>query len=135
MAKPEKLKHNTPRQSSEITVYSIDCFIIGFKREKDFDIHIVLKDAKGDMTMVAELPSPWCPEVKATSRWKQFKKINDWFLDNIGKPTEKFKTLRYPIPVTVTGVGFFDTFHGQKGMLSNGRELHPVLKISLQEKK
>jgi hypothetical protein len=131
LPKPEKIKHNTPRQSSEITVYSIDCEIVSFKREDDFDIHIVLKDPKGDLTMVAELPSPWCPEVQATSRSKVFKKINDFFLDNIGKPTSKFKNLRYPIPVRVTGVGFFDAFHGQRGMLSNGREIHPVLKIEL----
>ena len=32
------------------------------------DIHIVIRDINSEETMVAELPSPWCPEIEATSR-------------------------------------------------------------------
>ena len=33
------------------------------------------------------------------------------------------------MPVTVTGVRFFDFLHGQTGVAPNGIELHPVLDI------
>jgi hypothetical protein len=36
------------------------------------------------------------------------------------------------VPVTVTGVGFFDRIHGQTGVAPNGIELHPVLDIQFQ---
>jgi hypothetical protein len=32
--------------------------------------------------------------------------------------------------VSITGVAFFDKFHGQKGVAPNGIELHPVLGIA-----
>jgi hypothetical protein len=134
LTKPLKIKRNLPRRSDETSVYSINCYILGFKREKDMDIHIVIKDLDSEETMVAELPSPWCPEVEETSRSKTFNKINEWFLNNIGKPGERYKTLRKPIPVSITGVGFFDFVHGQKGMAPNGREIHPVLNITLLDK-
>jgi hypothetical protein len=31
------------------------------------------------------------------------------------------------VPVTVTGVAFFDRLHGQDGVAENGIELHPIL--------
>jgi hypothetical protein len=41
-----------------------------------------------------------------------------------------FKTRIDPVAARVTGVGFFDSVHGQMGVsLANGIELHPVLKI------
>jgi hypothetical protein len=36
------------------------------------------------------------------------------------------------IPVTVTGVPFFDPLHGQEGVALNGIELHPILAIQFQ---
>ena len=45
-----------------------------------------------------------------------------------GLPT--FKTKVKPTDARITGVGFFDRVHGQTGVaLSNGIELHPILKI------
>jgi hypothetical protein len=34
------------------------------------------------------------------------------------------------VPVTVTGVGFFDYQHGQDGVAPNAIELHPVLSVT-----
>ena len=31
--------------------------------------------------------------------------------------------------VRITGVGFFDYLHGQRGVAPNGIELHPVLDV------
>jgi hypothetical protein len=41
--------------------------------------------------------------------------------------TSSFQTAN--VPVTVTGVGFFDFLHGQTGVAPNGIELHAVLDV------
>lgn len=130
LPKPVKIPVNMPRQASECSVFSIDCYITEYKKEKDKDIHIVLRDLKTSSTMVAEIPSPLCPEVQKTSRYRKFEQLYDWFTINIGKPTSKFKTLPQPLKVRITGIGFYDFIHGQRGMATNGREIHPVLSIT-----
>lgn len=119
------------RLASETKVYSINCFIVGYKKEDDKDIHIIIEDVETDETMVAEIPSQECFEIRSTSRYLLFKELNEWFIKNIGHPSSKFIFLEKHIPVTITGVGFFDFIHGQKGMASNGREIHPVLSIKI----
>ncbi len=121
------------RLESETKVYSIDCFIVGFKKESDDkDIHIIIKDTETGETMVAEIPSYECFEIAKTSRYELFKQLQVWFIDNIGQPKSKFVYPEKPIPIIITGVGFFDFNHGQKGMANNGREIHPVLSIKLK---
>ena len=129
LTRPPIIPKNMPRQNTECNVYTIDCYIIEYKRESDKDIHIVLRDLKTNATMVAEIPSPDCPEVQKTSRNTKFDELYSWFTNNIGKPTSKFKTLHQPLRVRITGVGFYDFIHGQHGMAPNGREIHPVLSI------
>ena len=123
----------TSRLDSETKVYSIKCFIVGYKKENnDKDIHIIIEDIDTDETMVAEIPSSECFEIQKTSRYLLFKQLQEWFTNNIGQPSSsKFTYLEKHIPVTITGVGFFDFMHGQKGMAENGREIHPVLSIKL----
>lgn len=119
------------RSRYEDTLYSLNCLIIAFKKENDKDIHIVLKDINTNETMVGELISDECDEVKNTSRYNLFVELNKWFRENIGHPTSKLKHPKEPIPVKITGVSFYDFLHGQKGMASNGREIHPILSMSL----
>ena len=38
------------------------------------------------------------------------------------------------MPLTVTGVAFFDVLHGQEGVAPNGIELHPILMIDFHIK-
>jgi len=123
------------RLDSETQVYSISCFIVGYKKESnDKDIHIIIEDIDTDETMVAEIPSPECFEIQNTSRYLLFKQLHDWFDSNIGLPSNsKFTYLEKHIPVTIIGVGFFDFKHGQKGMAENAREIHPVLSIKLNQ--
>ena len=45
---------------------------------------------------------------------------------------ENFFRSELSMPVTVTGVGFFDVLHGQEGVAPNGIELHPILMIDFQ---
>ncbi len=129
---PKPIGQNTFRMKLEDTVYSIECYIIAFKKETDDkDIHVVIEDPKTKQTMVAEVISWECMSVQKTSRVKQFKELDEWFAENIGTPKTKFTYLTNPKLVRLTGVGFFDFFHGQKGMSPNGREIHPVLSMEL----
>jgi hypothetical protein len=65
--------------------------------------------------------------------------VGSQFSDNIGfvrhTLDEKFGEivrLEPNLPVTVTGVAFFDTQHGQEGVAPNAIELHPILTITFQ---
>lgn len=119
------------RDVSETFVYKINCSIVGYKKEKgDNDIHIIIEDDITEETMVAEIPNHNCQAIQITSRAQRFFNLNKWFVENIGAPTNNFTFLKKHIPVTLTGVGFFDYVHGQVGMALNGREIHPVLSIS-----
>ena len=122
----------TYRTVTESKIYSIDCFLIGYKIEDDKDIHLIIEDINTDETMVAEIPSASCSSIQNTSRAKLFSDLHNWFLTNIGHPTSSFVFLEKHIPITITGVGYFDFMHGQKGMALNGREIHPVLTMKLQ---
>ncbi len=123
----------TTRLKSETIIYSIDCFIVGYKKDlNDKDIHIIIEDTNTDETMVIEIPSYECFEIQKSSRNELFKQLQEWFSSNVGQPRSKFEFLETHIPVTITGVGFFDSHHGQIGMAGNGREIHPVLSIQLK---
>jgi len=123
----------TSRLESEIEIFSIDCFVVGYKMEEsDKDIHIIIEDIDTDETMVIEIPSYECFEIQKTSRDKLFKNLYEWFVLNIGQPQMTFLFFEKHIPVNVTGVGFFDLHHGQIGMAGNSRELHPVLSMKLR---
>ncbi len=122
----------TNRHITETTIYTFDCYIVGFKKELDRDIHVIIKDINTGETMVAEIPNYKDIYIKKTSREKQFKLLRNWFVDNIGKPHSTFKMFNHPKLVTITGVGFWDTVHGQKGMAPNGREIHPILSMKFK---
>jgi hypothetical protein len=133
---PSKIK-DIPRRDDESVIYQIKCRILTFKKEGgkdgDKDIHIVIEDPETHETMIAELPDPICDGIQGTSRVAQFAELNQWFSDNIGEPITKFKDLKDPPTVVITGTGFFDFNHGQKGRAINGREIHPVLSIEYAE--
>lgn len=129
---PKPAGENTFRMQSEDTVYSLTGYVVAYKKqEDDKDIHIVIQDPKTKETMVAEVICSECCSVKKTSRYQQFKEVDEWFTENIGTPKTAFTYPLRPKLVTLTGVGFFDKQHGQKGMALNGREIHPVLSIRL----
>ena len=117
------------RLESERTVYTFPCLILGFKREKDRDIHVIVKDTATENTMVIEVISPDCYEVQQTSREEHFRELYEWFYAIIGIPSSSYKMLPHPIPVTITGIGFWDFPHSQTGAAPNFREIHPVLSI------
>ena len=52
--------------TTEKTIWRVDCEMLALKMEDDGDYHLVLQGASGEM-MVAEIPTPDPPFVKATS--------------------------------------------------------------------
>jgi hypothetical protein len=121
---PHPLPVSTRFAPTENTVFTVNAILREYKLESDSDYHLILEDESGN-TMVAEIPSPDC--VGPTSP----------FSAEIASARAKFdaylpatSTLhQVNMPVQVTGVGFFDFFHGQTGIAPNAIELHPVLDI------
>lgn len=75
-------------------------------------------------TMIIEFPSAHC--LRHALRRKEIVRARAAFERAYGRPSSNsFARLRGT--ATITGVGFFDSLHGQTGVAPNGIELHPVL--------
>lgn len=121
---PASLPSNNRIQPTETTVFRLQATLTEYKLEADSDYHLVLSDSSGN-TMIAEIPDPAC--VGSTSPLlTSIQKARSEF-DAKYTPTGTFQTAN--VPVTVTGVGFFDYLHGQTGVAPNGIELHAVLDV------
>ncbi|GAA1221097.1 hypothetical protein GCM10009665_09080 [Kitasatospora nipponensis] len=121
---PGTLPANNRVQPTETTVFKLSATLDQYKLEADSDYHLVLDDKAGH-TMIAEIPDPAC--VGAGSVLTSAIKGSRAEFDAKYTPTGSFQTAN--VPVTVTGVGFFDFLHGQTGVAPNGIELHAVLDI------
>jgi hypothetical protein len=96
------------------------------KLEDDVDIHLVIADPRFPArTMIVEFPLAICVFRAAPVRKRQMARARAAIVRACGAPSESFQRLSGT--ATVTGVGFFDTVHGQTGVAPNGIELHPVL--------
>jgi hypothetical protein len=111
-------------QPTETTDFQIKATMSGFKQEGDSDYHIVITD--GRKTMIVEIPSPNCVGTLSPFRSRVVQARAEF--DSRFTVSQQFQNVS--IPVTVTGVGFFDRIHGQTGVAPNGVELHPVLDIT-----
>jgi hypothetical protein len=109
---------------TETSLFSVHATLIGFKLEADNDYHLVLRT--GDKTMIAEIPDPPC--AKGSPLLGGIETARAQF-DARFKPSALHFTY-VSVPVTVTGVGFFDYQHGQDGVAPNAIELHPVLSVT-----
>src|SRR5690349_9354314 len=75
--------------------------------------------------MISEIPSPSCVGSSSTLL-SGIQNARSEFDANY-TVTSSFQNTK--VPVTITGVGFFDFLHGQAGVAPNAIELHPVLDI------
>jgi hypothetical protein len=108
---------------TELTDFTINATLTGFKLEADNDYHLVVSD--GRRTMIVELPNPGC--VGSSSPFRpQISQARASF-DRHYVASSSFQSVN--VSVIVTGIGFFDRLHGQTGVAPNGVELHPVLSI------
>jgi hypothetical protein len=111
----------------ETTTYRISGTLTVAKTEADGDFHLVIQE--GSNTMIVEASDPKCANGSVVL--KQITEVRAALQAKIGTPGSYPKPNLTPnIPVTVTGVGFFDKLHGQTGVASNGIELHPLTAIS-----
>src|SRR5438128_2214911 len=97
--------------------------LVQYKQESDSDYHLDLSDGAGH-TMIAEVPAPNC--VSGGSWGSQIGASRAAFNAKF-TPSGSFQSAN--VPVTITGVGFFDLKHGQTGVAPNGIELHSILSI------
>jgi len=121
---PANLPPNNRVAPTETTVYQVHATLTEYKLEADSDYHLILQDSSG-RTMIAEIPDPACVG-SASPLLTSIQKARAEF-DAKYSPTGSFQTAN--VPVTVTGVGFFDFLHGQTGVAPNGIELHAVLDV------
>jgi len=117
----------------ETTLWRVQARLVGYRLEPDSDFHVVLVDLKTGQSMLAEIPAPYC----TNSPWGTAFRSARAVVESIGHHAAerlRFWWLDYhgatPPEVTVTGVGFWDTEHGQRGASKNGAELHPVISVS-----
>ncbi len=142
------------RMQIETSQFTIKGYLAFFKHETDDDYHLVITDdpsgkyAAGKSTptghsIVVEIPDPSCfaghgGSGPSTSRFAQA--ISDVRTEFEAKTAGiNGAKLTKPIPVTVTGIAFFDFDHGQTGHATphpgvDGQskviELHPLTQIS-----
>jgi hypothetical protein len=92
----------------------------------DRDIHLVVADPDSGRTMIVELPDVGCPgPAGSTFRDRMLRARDDFEAACGAPPSSRFAALAGT--AEITGVGFFDKRHGQRGVADNGIELHPVL--------
>jgi hypothetical protein len=122
LTRPSSLPANNRITPTETTVYRLAATLTEYKLEADSDYHLVLSDASGN-TLIGEIPDPACVgsgSPLASSITKARAEFDAHYT-----PSTSFQTAN--VPVTVTGVGFFDFLHGQTGVAPNGIELHAIL--------
>src|SRR6202022_4999902 len=124
-------RRSTRFSPTELTTFQIKGILRVIKKETDQDYHLVITDPVNPrVTMIVESPDPQCAS-------------GSQFLDSITSVrtmldrtlqlhrifVENFFRSELSMPVTVTGVGFFDVLHGQEGVAPNGMELHQLVMI------
>jgi hypothetical protein len=108
----------------ELTTYALrDVQLRSFQRAPDGDVHMVLADEHGH-TLIVEATPPFCTD--AGSPWRAQIAAVRAVVD---------AEIPYAIMgvhrrvVSLAGVGYIDSLHGQMGVAPNGIELHPIMAI------
>ncbi len=112
----------------ETTTYRVEAELVEAKREDDRDIHLVIAAPNHPgQTMIVEFPDVRCKGAKQSKKREAMRKARAAFERACGTaPAGSFRRLTGT--ATITGVGFFDVKHGQRGIAPNGIELHPILR-------
>lgn len=117
----------------EDTIYKVEGKLTDYKKETgatgDSDYHLVIEDESGN-TIIAEIPNPPCLSQTPEPLKGLIMQAKSDF-DSRLTVTGSFQTAN--VKVRITGPGFFDRSHGQRGYAPNGFEIHPVIKIEFLE--
>lgn len=139
----------------ETTVWRLTALITGAKLEQDGDYHLVLQGSSG-VTMIAEIPNP-DPAFVGNANWRaDIARVRATMDQKLGHPLKAVgfaladmappKSDRFAAPqaaapaegpltpvnakAVITGVGFFDSAHGQTGVAPTAIEVHPILDLT-----
>lgn len=132
-ANPPPWSYYNRASIEENTIYRVEGKLTDYKKETgatgDSDYHLVIEDDSGN-TIIAEIPNPPCLAQTPEPLKSQILQAKNDF-DSRLTVTGSFKTAN--LRVRITGAGFFDRSHGQRGYAPNGFELHPITKIEFLE--
>src|SRR5205807_10635302 len=107
----------------EVTVYRVEARLLWLFAEADGDYHLVLASPRDTtITMIAEVPDPACAGACASGLATDYAQVRQKLINYLNSAESEARPL-----VRITGVGFFDYLHGQRGVAANGIELHPVV--------
>lgn len=113
---------------TETTTFTLKGTMTFVKQEADSDLHIVVADSAG-RTMIVESTAPSC--ARGSLVLKQMEQVRLALIAHVpGLAYNSTRAIRVSLPVTVTGVGFWDRLHHQTGVAKTGVELHPLTGIS-----
>jgi len=116
---------STPRiRGIETHTYRVSALLVAAKRELDRDIHLVIAAPATGKTMIVEFPHPSCT-AGARHRAAMTSALQQFLAACGTTPFSSYRQLRGT--AVLSGVGFVDTVHGQRGVAPNGIELHPAL--------
>jgi hypothetical protein len=126
---PPVVKDATPRLAGvETTTFRVRARLVGYKREADSDIHLVIADpGRKKPTMIVEFPNAGCTTKAAGPARKSMAEARAALVAACGEPPGRWKLLDGT--AVFTGVGFVDKIHGQTGVAPNGIEIHPVTRV------
>jgi hypothetical protein len=139
---PRPLPPDGRSDGAEKTVWQLTATLQEYGREADGDYHMVLADDQGH-TMIGEIPNPG--DISTNSYFAtQITNARSAFdakfhiMEDITAPSPQADptaeaTIAFHavgIPVTLTGLGYFDFPHHQRGVAPNAIELHPVIGIA-----
>jgi hypothetical protein len=111
---------------AERQVYTMLVRLVSVQLEADRDIHLVVAEpGHPRRTMITELPSPRCFSVGVSPYRAAMIHARRALTRACGAVGRRQR--RVVGTAVVTGVGFWDSRHGQFGVARNGIELHPVL--------
>jgi hypothetical protein len=111
----------------ERTTFQVKARLVSAKIESDGDVHLVIASPTTGRTMIAEFPSAGCTIHSVAARRIHLARST---FDRACGTQSRSGFTNLTGTATVTGVGFFDFKHGQRGVAPNGIELHPVLTFS-----
>ena len=138
---PALLPPDGRSDGAEKTVWQLTATLQTYRIESDGDYHLVIADDQGN-TIIAEIPNPG--DITTPSHFAEEIATARTAFDNRFQIVENIRTPTPPaapgpaaepqfqqgaVPVTLTGIGYFDFNHGQLGVAPNAIELHPVINI------
>lgn len=124
-APPTPLPNDNRIKPTETTVFGLtNVTLIWLKSNPDYDYTMVVQDG-GGRTMIVEAPNALCAQT-VPSRFRPQMAAVRKAIDSQFTVTSTGQNPN--VPVTITGVGFFDyAYYNAYGEAPNGIELHPLL--------